>query len=708
MTRARVAITLLASLLLPLLTIAQEQAQHKLDSLRTLSENLKDDPCERAAVTIRMCNAHVHLEQYDSILTTAQAAAKIASEADCAKQKGTALGWQAWYYGVTNDYERMVEYNLSSYEALSNVNDTVGMAIAMTNVGNGYSMLGDQQEVLQCYLKALKLFEQANYQKYSRLGPLTYNIGSHYLESRRFDLALEYGLSALEIYEKAEHAEGIAMVQLFLARVYLELESFAKAEHYAKTSVDWYRIDGKKIDLHRAILGLGDVLMEAGKLDGAHDCFNECLQLSLIENDNSAIGLAHSGLSEIALQKASYDEAIDHGRKALQHHLKHHNFAYAIESYAVLSNALFQQEKLAEALQNADAGFHLADSLHQVPKKAQLAKILTSIHLSSGDTQRGLYYLNLERSLRDTLQKRTNREAFSKMQVAFETEKTENENLLLRLSNDSLALVQAITQAEEQRSRAETANLKTFLIASIVIGLLSIILVIITYRAYRRKKETSTILEKQDAEKALLLKEIHHRVKNNLQIIASILNLQLRSISDPVAISAVKQGQNRVRSISIIHQNLYQTEEFSAIVFADYFDQLSGSLLHMFGNGKVKVNTKLSPEDLSLDIDSAVPLGLILNELLTNTLKYAYDADESGTIRIELEELSSKQQLRLLYTDGGKGIPEDYDPAKSKSLGLLLIRELSRQLNGKITWSKTNGMTFEMLFEPTAVREAKN
>ena len=197
-------------------------------------------------------------------------------------------------------------------------------------------------------------------------------------------------------------------------------------------------------------------------------------------------------------------------------------------------------------------------------------------------------------------------------------------------------------------------------------------------------------------EKEVLLKEIHHRVKNNMQVITSLLSLQSKTISDEKALAVFEDSQNRVKSMALIHETLYQSKDLSRIDFAEYLQKLVAhvSRSYRIRPNAIKINLKVN--DVSLPIDTAVPCGLIINELASNALKYAFPADTKGEVNIMFAR--ADDQYTLCVSDTGVGLPPDYDPEQGKSLGMKLVRMLTTQLNGEMECRNGVGTTFQITF----------
>ena len=198
-------------------------------------------------------------------------------------------------------------------------------------------------------------------------------------------------------------------------------------------------------------------------------------------------------------------------------------------------------------------------------------------------------------------------------------------------------------------------------------------------------------------EKEILLQEVHHRVKNNLQVISSILNLQSSYVKDENSLNILRESQNRIKSMSFIHESLYQTKDFSGIEFSGYILSLANNLVHSYSLEVGMVHLKTEFEDTFLSLDQAIPCGLIANELISNSLKYAFDKGQAGEIFVSVKHKGSK--VTLIIADNGKGLPEGFDYENSESLGLQLVYTLKDQLDASIEVSTKRGTKYLITFD---------
>jgi two-component sensor histidine kinase len=214
-----------------------------------------------------------------------------------------------------------------------------------------------------------------------------------------------------------------------------------------------------------------------------------------------------------------------------------------------------------------------------------------------------------------------------------------------------------------------------------------------------QKKKQEVRISESLKEKELLLKEIHHRVKNNLQIISSIINLQAASIQDEQILEILRESKNRIYTMATIHENLYQSEQFSSIQFDYYLKKLVGNTLTSYKLPSLDITVHYHLDKVKLSLDQAIPCGLIVNELLTNVVKYAFIARDKGELTIELTELNGK--IELIFADNGVGLPDYLNVEQTTTLGLQLVTTLINQLDGEFKLSTQKGTKFLITFDKT-------
>jgi two-component sensor histidine kinase/ligand-binding sensor domain-containing protein len=245
----------------------------------------------------------------------------------------------------------------------------------------------------------------------------------------------------------------------------------------------------------------------------------------------------------------------------------------------------------------------------------------------------------------------------------------------------------------------------------LLLALIGICAAIYFYNIYRKRKHelykerlekiirerTSEILKQRD-EKEILLKEVHHRVKNNLQIINSLINIQSDYVSDPRALELFKEIRNRIRTISLVHEKLYKSEDYANINVKEYINMLVENLIETYSFDK-NIELKVDLQVEYFNLNTIIPLGLLLNEVISNSFKYAFNETNTGIIEIKLEK-SLNERYVLIIGDNGKGFDNDPFTKESSTLGLELVKILSDQLNGKVEKLKQKGTYYRLEFKP--------
>jgi two-component system, sensor histidine kinase PdtaS len=217
----------------------------------------------------------------------------------------------------------------------------------------------------------------------------------------------------------------------------------------------------------------------------------------------------------------------------------------------------------------------------------------------------------------------------------------------------------------------------------------------IIFFQYKRQRKKNAIIGKQATELQTLMKEIHHRVKNNLQIISSLLDLQALSIKDKEASEAVKEGKNRVQSMALIHQNLYNDGNVRGIAMEGYILHLAQHLFDSYNIHSEKIKLVTDIEPLSLDVDTVIPIGLVFNELISNSLKYAFTDRENGEIRVQLKK--QHDALFLQVKDNGNGFPTQVNTTLISSFGMKLIKVFAQKLKAKLDIYNDSGACITMI-----------
>lgn len=311
--------------------------------------------------------------------------------------------------------------------------------------------------------------------------------------------------------------------------------------------------------------------------------------------------------------------------------------------------------------------------------------------------------INVNKASRDLLGYDDSELIGKSIEMIFPDEKEKNE---LFYSNDNELIKNGFIANKETHFRTKDGKIiPVFLSISLIksdenkiIGIVCIGSDIIDIT--RAKNEIKASLK----EKELLLREVHHRVKNNLQIISSLLSLQSGYIKDKNDLELFKESQSRVKSMAFIHEQIYQSSNFTSIEFSNYINNLLNYLIHSYTVNPSIIKLNVNVDDVSMDLNTSIPCGLIVNELVTNSLKHAFPQNKKGKICIDLHSCN-ENQLILTVADNGIGLPKDFDFQNTKTLGLQLVNGLVSQLDGTIEIYKSSGTKFEIIFNKLSYKD---
>jgi two-component sensor histidine kinase len=396
--------------------------------------------------------------------------------------------------------------------------------------------------------------------------------------------------------------------------------------------------------------------------------------------------------------------------------------------------SIFLNQNLAELYMRTGQYHNARSCLGQAFKLAEQQKAvkqLSEMHLQAfkldslqGNLSSAIAHYQQYTALKDSLFTEKKSNQLISFQVQYDTQKKEQE---LQLKQQDLKLKEKNIALLTQQNQAQQANIsrqQTERNALVGGALLLLAIIALGYNRYRLKQRSNWLLQAQQSEinqknehlsellgekdsllgqkdtlieeKERLLKEIHHRVKNNLQVVMGLLSLQADSLLDQVALSAIRESQHRVQAMALIHQKLYQAEGVARIPMQNYIKEVVAYLHKSYCLDQL-VRFRVEVEPIELDVTQAVPLGLIINEALTNAFKYAFPAGKAGTVRLSLQ-LLREATYQLTIADDGVGLPAHYDPSQSRSLGMTLLHGFSGQLGGELTLTSPPGLTISLVF----------
>ncbi|PIQ47159.1 MAG: hypothetical protein COW03_16500 [Cytophagales bacterium CG12_big_fil_rev_8_21_14_0_65_40_12] len=523
---------------------------------------------------------------------------------------------------------------------------------------------------------------------------------SYYL--RKLDIASERILEAIRFRKATGDTARIHYPYMVYGLILKEQKQYEKGKAYIRQSREIARLAGEKGRVSLAYTNIGQILILQDSLDEAFESLTNAWEIDK-ELGRSSVSY-YNNVAWIEKQRGDYRKNHEYMVEAVKSIPSNYAPKSKADVYGSLAEAKlflvdsvysdFTQESknlLQAALPYALEGWELANIAESGNVKLKLAEILALIYSKLNQYQKAYEFSQISKGISEEINDQTRTDAIAKMTTEFETERIEGENALL--------------QESQRAQRAQLKQQRYLLIGILIVLLLIIAIAILIQRGRQKLRKANGIIEKSLSEKELLLKEIHHRVKNNLQVVSSLLDLQSREIDDEKTQATFMEGQNRVKAMALIHQKLYQNENLATINFEEYANMLVGELGTIY-NKKADVNTVVNGGSTSeFDIDTAIPLGLILNELISNAYKYAFNNGEQGTLSVSINSLGEGKH-QLTVEDNGGGLPDSFDFQKAKSLGLRLVRRLAKQLYGSVEYSNIGGAKFVVNFTDTLQRKA--
>lgn len=550
--------------------------------------------------------------------------------------------------GVAYDYKDNLDSCLY-YLGLSNQvfkvrQMTIDQSHVFNDIAAAWYLRGNYELALRNYFEALDFRKKANMPEF--ISQSLNNIGIVYRSRKDYANAIKYYKESLAIKEKLNDQPGIFSTMLNLGSLYQNRDVFDSAYYYGAKALEIATALKRDKDIAFAQVNVGTAMINLGKMEG-EPYIRKAEQYALVNNDKTILVVAEEAYGDIAMSR--------------------NNFKKAAEYY--------------------EKGLEIARSVSRREQMKLFYRKLAQCHSKMGDGQGAYQFLKQSQALSDTLLNTENIRHMNELSVVYET--TQKEKEIERLN------------AETRVKDAETQQRKTERNYFILASLLLLTLAVVAYRAFisnenknKQLNAQNQVIEEALRDKEILLKEIHHRVKNNLQMVSSLLNLQTYFIKDEMALDAVKDSRNRVQSMALIHQNLYQEENLTGIDVADYINKLSDNLFQSYNlhGGRIKLIKDIQP--LNLDIEVVMPLGLMLNELITNALKYAFPDHREGAIRITLKEEAGL--LKLSVYDNGVGMPDHFPENDHKSFGFNMIRDFLRKLKGEMRVLSEDGTKIDI------------
>ena len=538
--------------------------------------------------------------------------------------------------GSANDlhgkYDLAISNYQKSYEGYKTINDQTGMAKVYLNIGASYYYRGVFAKALENYLEAAKIQEKIKDEE--TLAKTLNNIGLIYRTKNNNQKALEYFSKSLKIKKRLNDKKGVCYTYSNIGIIHQNQKHCDSALWYANASYNLSEELQSSFDIGTSLVNIGEAYFCLENYKEAKKFYSDAEKILIKNTDENTLAFCYKGLGNVFEKENNLEKALEYYEKGIQ-------YAKATERNELLSD--------------------LYRSVFEIEEKLQ-------------HSEKALNYYKLYSQMKDSVFSIESNRNLNELEIVYETEKKQQ-------------------QLDEQT--AEQKRLHNYIIALGLVLLIVISSIYIVNKQRRKLASQKKILETLVDEKNTLLKETHHRVKNNFQIVSSLLYLQSESLENKAAIDAIREAQNRVRSMILIHQRLYNRDEIIGINAQEYITDLINDLTEYQAIKIENLKTEISVENLVFNVDTITPIGLIVNELVTNIIKHAFDDNfKNPIIKVELKK--QDEEVILIVSDNGKGLIKEPNP---DSFGIKLIHSLSKKLKGKVTFTNENGTTVTIIMK---------
>ncbi|MEO8233965.1 MAG: histidine kinase dimerization/phosphoacceptor domain -containing protein [Flavobacterium sp.] len=607
------------------------------------------------------------------------------------------------YYMIgKNEEAKSNAYVLIAFAKKSKSDIFTGKGIMF--LGDLYYEMSKEKEAIGYYKQASYYFKKSNSKEdmaivYSR-------VATTYMRFSNYEEGIKNNLKSIKLFKEIKNTRGETTVIRSLGDLYMEMKEYSSAK---KMYIQALNIS-KSIDSTSNSPWIADNLQELGDfytaVDSLDTAYNYYIKsLSIFKNISKSRGLPplYNSMGVMFIKKKQYDKSLYYFNKSLKISRQNNDEFDISENLKNLGQVHLLQKKMTQSKVYLDEALTLALKIDSKQLQLDIYKIISDYYKAISEYKLSIIYLEKYYLLKETLFNETKSKQITGIQIQYDTEQKEKEIKFLNQKNE----IQLLTIAKQKYA--------TELFTIIFIMLL--IIVSILFWLFRLKRNANRSLQNKNKEidnknvflenaqqklklslqeKEVLLKEIHHRVKNNLQLVNSLLSIQARDSESRMDVKEfLTKSQDRVQSMALIHETLYMSDNLATVNFQEYLEKLVNHLYSAFDIDKTAIEVHMETNNIFLDIEKVIPLGLILTELINNALKHAFILHK-GRIDITLDH-DSKNQLRLSVCDDGTGLPENYKN-KASTLGFELVDALTHQLEGKLTVDHTKGTSFTITF----------
>ena len=621
-------------------------------------------------------------------------------------------------YKYTKDYEKSLSYYKKALAIRKEINETLNVANTYKNIGFLYYKQENWSGSINAFKNAIEIYTEKNdnsslaelklnvgivYGKLSQIDSaiITYkemypildaspdehmlskvnqNLGLSFAQNGNFAESLTYIFESLKYKEKFGSDKEVIFTLANIARIYKLMENYINSKEFFQKALS--RAKSKQIEndflLSPIYADFANVYKRMDMVDSCIFYLNMAFKKGEASGNKMVIRNTLISLANVYSEQRDFKKAIEYRKQAKVYMLKSPNLRSLSILTKDLSKEYLMKKDYGNTIINANEFINLSNEMNNQHYLMTGYELLYEANKGLGNYQVALNFLEMQNEIKDTLLGKDIANEIEEIKTKYQTEKKEAQ------------LTQAELENKAQLAVLKTQKIGLFSMATVLLlalGFLSFI-----YKQNRKIRSQKTKIDN-------LFRELHHRVKNNLQSLVSIMNLQSKSLEDDAAKDAILASKGRVQAMGMIHQKmLYQNSEVAHVDIAEYVESLLDELVDIFEEVLSSVDYKVVADKIDVKLDIAVSIALIINELVTNSFKYAFEDDvKEPSLIVRLIEEGDR--LHLTIKDNGKGIPEGFDINKSNSFGMQIVQMFTQQIEGSLKFSNEDGARYDLFVE---------
>lgn len=583
---------------------------------------------------------------------------KISARSGNIGQLGNLYAQMGYRFVSNGDYDSAIHYYRLSQE--TNPSDQHLVASNLNGLAVSFSALTQMDSMLHYYRQALKIYESLRDTVHTAV--IASNLAIAYKNIGLYDLSIRYAFDALRQQELLDASQAVASTYSTISQVYVHTEDYGSALNYARKALFVRQRIGYTRGVAMSYNNIGEIFLHQNSYDSAVSNLEKSLRLKRENNERKSLASTLGNLGTAYLKMGKPAEAESYFKDALSVKVEFKDQLGEAVCYDNLARVALARNELNDAKEFLSKSEAILQKYSLPEPLKDHLEIWMTYFEAKNDPLNALAFQRKLLQVNDTLFSIEKAKSINALRIRYETDQKERE-----------------IQRLEAQDRMRTAELRAsqYLVYGLTgAAFLLIVIAVLIFKSYRNARKERLMQE-------LFNRELNHRVKNNLQLLSSFLSLQSEELTDESAVVAVKSNQSRVNAMALIHKKLYLSDDTRSIRVSDYLKEIIDFLLYSYDYSTQSIVLNYQMPSLTLDVDKAIPIGLIVNELVANSLKHAFPGVEKPELRV-MGELVSDKELLISISDNGKALFDVNAVGSEQSFGLKMVKLLLKDLRGKM------------------------